>query len=56
MQPILVNFLYKNRYKKKDYINNNVKNTISVDKNKNTECSNKDIKKELDYNPFFLSF
>lgn len=56
MQPVLVNFLYKNRTKKKDNTNNSVKNNNVVDKNKITEISNKYIKKELDYNPFFLSF
>ena len=56
MQPILVNFLYKNRYKKKDNTNNSFKDNNIFDKNKIIEPSNEYIKKELDYNPFFLSF
>ena len=58
MQPVLINFLHKHKHKNKntDCNNNNVKNKISIDKNTNTESSNTPIKKELDYNPFFLSF
>ena len=56
MQPVLINFLYKNKDKRKDSTNNNVKNNNLDDKHKVTKSSNKYIKKELDYNPFFFSF
>ena len=56
MQPVLINFLYKNKDKRKDSLNNSVKNNNLDDKHKITKNSNKYIKKELDYNPFFLSF
>ena len=56
MQPILVNLLYKNRYKKKDNMNNRVKDNNVIDKNKTIESSTEYVKKELDYNPFFLTF
>lgn len=56
MQPVLINFLYKNKDKRKDSTNNSVKNNNLDDKHKLTKSSNKYIKKELDYNPFFLSF
>ena len=39
----------------KNFRNNNLSNNLD-DKHKLTKSSNKYIKKELDYNPFFFSF